>query len=72
MQHSTMKVIESQSAVLSNFEVHQHVLEQHKRYKNKPNAGKNGKPGRRRGPPNYETVMKEVNQSSCSSNSKSF
>lgn len=45
-----MKVIEAQSAVLSNFEVHQHVLAQKNRYKK----------NRHRGPPNYETVVKEV------------
>lgn len=46
-----MKVIESQSAVLSNFEVYQHVLDLKKRKKT-----------RSRGPPNYENVLKEVRQ----------
>jgi len=45
-----MKVLEAQSAVLSNFEVHQHVLQQRERYKK----------SRHRGPPNYETVVKEL------------
>lgn len=46
-----MKVIESQSAVLTNYEVYQHVVDQRERYK------KNNK---RRGPPNLETVVREV------------
>lgn len=45
-----MKIIESQSAVLSNFEVYQHVTEQRTRYKKV----------KRRGPPNLETVIREV------------
>ncbi|PHH84947.1 hypothetical protein CDD83_1141 [Cordyceps sp. RAO-2017] len=45
-----MKVIESQSAVLSNYEVYQHLVEQRQSYKLK----------KRRGPPNLETVVKEL------------
>lgn len=45
-----MKVIESQSAVLSNYEVYQHIADQRARYKQK----------RHRGPPNLENVVKEV------------
>ncbi|KAF4125851.1 RNA polymerase Rpb4 [Geosmithia morbida] len=45
-----MKVLEAQSAVLSNFEVYQHVVDLKKR----------NKQARRRGPPNYETVVKEL------------
>lgn len=45
-----MKVIESQSAVLSNYEVYQHLVDQRDRYKKT----------KRRGPPNLETVVREV------------
>ncbi|EQL01391.1 RNA polymerase II, Rpb4 [Ophiocordyceps sinensis CO18] len=45
-----MKIIESQSAVLTNYEVYQHLTEQRQRYKQ----------GKRRGPPNLETVVREV------------
>lgn len=45
-----MKVIESQSAVLSNYEVYQHLVDQRRRYK----------PTKRRGPPNLEMVVGEV------------
>lgn len=45
-----MKIIEAQSAVLTNYEVYQHVSEQRERYKN----------AKRRGPPNLETVVREV------------
>lgn len=48
-----MKVIESQSAVLTNYEVYQHIVDQRERYK------KNNK---RRGPPNLETVVRELLQ----------
>jgi copper(I)-binding protein len=47
-----MKVLEAQSAVLSNYEVHEHLMEQRKRYKKV----------QRRGPPNHENVVKEVRQ----------
>ncbi|KAF5022619.1 hypothetical protein F66182_5334 [Fusarium sp. NRRL 66182] len=47
-----MKVIESQSAVLTNYEVYQHVVDQRERYKN----------AKRRGPPNLETVVRELLQ----------
>ncbi|PNY26408.1 DNA-directed RNA polymerase III subunit RPC9 [Tolypocladium capitatum] len=47
-----MKVIESQSAVLSNYEVYQHLVDQRQRYK----------PTKRRGPPNLEMVVKELLQ----------
>jgi hypothetical protein len=45
-----MKILESQSAVLTNYEVFQHITEQRERYKN----------AKRRGPPNLETVVREV------------
>jgi hypothetical protein len=45
-----MKILESQAAVLTNYEVFQHVTEQRERYKN----------AKRRGPPNLETVVREV------------
>ncbi|CAM1509166.1 Fc.00g029050.m01.CDS01 [Cosmosporella sp. VM-42] len=48
-----MKVVESQSAVLTNYEVFQHLVDQRDRYK------KNNK---RRGPPNLETVVRELLQ----------
>ncbi|KAH7146428.1 calcitonin gene-peptide-receptor component protein [Dactylonectria macrodidyma] len=47
-----MKIVESQSAVLSNFEVYQHLTEQRDRYKK----------NKRRGPPNLETVVRELLQ----------
>ncbi|RGP75863.1 DNA-directed rna polymerase iii subunit rpc9 [Fusarium sporotrichioides] len=47
-----MKIIESQSAVLTNYEVYQHLTEQRERYKN----------AKRRGPPNLETVVRELLQ----------
>ncbi|KAI5456389.1 RNA polymerase Rpb4-domain-containing protein [Mariannaea sp. PMI_226] len=47
-----MKIVESQSAVLSNFEVYQHIAEQRDRYKK----------NKRRGPPNLETVVRELLQ----------
>ncbi|KAM0555990.1 hypothetical protein ACHAPJ_005971 [Fusarium lateritium] len=47
-----MKVIESQAAVLTNFEVYQHISNQRERYKN----------AKRRGPPNLETVVRELLQ----------
>lgn len=45
-----MKILESQSAVLSNYEVYQHLTDQRDRYKQK----------KHRGPPNLETVVREV------------
>lgn len=45
-----MKIIEAQAAVLSNFEVYQHVADQTASYKKI----------KRRGPPNLETVAREV------------
>ncbi|KAH7183039.1 RNA polymerase Rpb4-domain-containing protein [Fusarium flagelliforme] len=47
-----MKILEAQSAVLTNYEVYQHVTEQRERYKN----------AKRRGPPNLETVVRELLQ----------
>ncbi|KPM39307.1 hypothetical protein AK830_g7247 [Neonectria ditissima] len=47
-----MKVIEAQSAVLSNYEVYKHLTEQRDRYKK----------AKRRGPPNLETVVRELLQ----------
>lgn len=45
-----MKITEAQSAVLSNYEVFQHLTNQRDRYKQK----------KHRGPPNLETVVTEV------------
>lgn len=45
-----MKVIEAQAAVLTNYEVLQHLSQQKDRYKQR----------KRRGPPNLETVVREV------------
>lgn len=45
-----MKIIESQSAVLSNYEVYQHLIDQRDTYKKE----------KRRGPSNLGTVVKEV------------
>ncbi|EXU99507.1 RNA polymerase Rpb4 [Metarhizium robertsii] len=47
-----MKILESQSAVLSNYEVYQHLTDQRDRYKQK----------KHRGPPNLETVVREMLQ----------
>lgn len=47
---TTMKVVEAQAAVLSNYEVLQHLTQQKDRYKQR----------KRRGPPNLETVVREV------------
>ncbi|KAL7944647.1 RNA polymerase Rpb4 domain-containing protein [Trichoderma barbatum] len=47
-----MKVIEAQAAVLTNFEVLQHLSQQKDRYKQR----------KRRGPPNLETVVRELIQ----------
>ncbi|RGP72707.1 DNA-directed rna polymerase iii subunit rpc9 [Fusarium longipes] len=47
-----MKILEAQSAVLTNYEVYQHLTEQRERYKN----------AKRRGPPNLETVVRELLQ----------
>lgn len=49
-----MKVIEAQAAVLTNYEVLQHLTQQKERYKQR----------KRRGPPNLETVVREVRQAS--------
>lgn len=45
-----MKIIEAQSAVLSNYEVYKNLVEQKEKYKKI----------KRRGPPNLETVVREV------------
>lgn len=45
-----MKVIEAQAAVLTNYEVLQHLSQQKNLYKLR----------KRRGPPNLETVVREV------------
>ncbi|KAG5914042.1 hypothetical protein E4U42_000719 [Claviceps africana] len=47
-----MKILEAQSAVLSNYEVYQHLTDQRDRYKQT----------KRRGPPNFETVVRELLQ----------
>lgn len=51
-----MKIVEAQSAVLSNYEVLQHLVDQRARYKQK----------KRRGPPNLETVVREVSRQDAS------
>ncbi len=47
-----MKILESQSATLTNYEVYTHLMDQRARY------AKKGMKGRR--PGNLETVVKEV------------
>ncbi|PTB70021.1 hypothetical protein BBK36DRAFT_46860 [Trichoderma citrinoviride] len=47
-----MKVLEAQAAVLTNYEVLQHLTQQKERYKQR----------KRRGPPNLETVVRELIQ----------
>ncbi|KAG5970110.1 hypothetical protein E4U58_000692 [Claviceps cyperi] len=47
-----MKIIEAQSAVLSDYEVYQHLSDQRNSYKQ----------NKRRGPPNMETVVRELLQ----------
>lgn len=49
-----MKITEAQAAVLSNYEVYQHLVEQRDQYKKI----------KRRGPPNLETVVSEVSHHS--------
>lgn len=49
-----MKVLESQTAILTNYEVYQHIVEQRARYAKT----------KRRGPPNYKTMIDEVRQRS--------
>ena len=48
-----MKVLEAQSAILTNFEVQQHLSEQRDKYE---------KQGKRRGPSNYENIIPQVGQ----------
>jgi len=51
-----MKILEAQSATLTNYEVYQHLVEQKERHlKLKGNKQKGRRPG------NLETVVKEVN-----------
>lgn len=45
-----MKVVESQSAVLTNYEVYRHLVDMRQRYELR----------KRRGPPNLDLVVKEV------------
>ena len=45
-----MKILEAQNAILTNYEVYSHLNEQRERY---------AQP-KRKGPPNYETVVREV------------
>lgn len=47
-----MKVLEAQNAILTNYEVYSHLAEQKERYTQ----------AKRKGPPNYETVVREVSQ----------
>jgi len=48
-----MKILEAQSATLTNYEVYSHLVEQRARYAAR---------GRRRGPGNLETVVKEIQE----------
>lgn len=48
-----MKILESQNAVLTNYEVYQHLTDQQ-------NRGPENKKQRHRGPSNLETVVREV------------
>jgi hypothetical protein len=50
-----MKIVEAQSAVLSNYELYQHLTDQRDRYKQK----------KHRGPPTLETVVREVSPMSA-------
>lgn len=52
-----MKIVESQSALLSNYEVYQHIVDQRKRQKTQ----------NRRVPANAHQVMTEVSSSSSTS-----
>ncbi|MBE3042065.1 hypothetical protein IMZ48_05680 [Candidatus Bathyarchaeota archaeon] len=47
-----MKILEAQNAILTNYEVYSHLNDQKERY---------AQP-KRKGPPNYETVVREVSQ----------
>ncbi|PKS09750.1 hypothetical protein jhhlp_004371 [Lomentospora prolificans] len=47
-----MKILEAQNAVLTNYEVYKHLAEQRERYAQ----------DKRRGPPNLETVVREILQ----------
>ena len=47
-----MKVLEAQNAILTNYEVYSHLAEQKEKYAH----------AKRKGPPNYETVVREVSQ----------
>ncbi|KEZ43837.1 hypothetical protein SAPIO_CDS3999 [Scedosporium apiospermum] len=47
-----MKILEAQNAVLTNYEVYRHLTEQRERYAQE----------KRRGPPNLETVVREILQ----------
>ncbi|CAI4212540.1 unnamed protein product [Parascedosporium putredinis] len=47
-----MKILEAQNAVLTNYEVYKHLTEQRERYAQ----------DKRRGPPNLETVVREILQ----------
>jgi hypothetical protein len=49
-----MKILEAQSAVLTNYEVYQHLVDQSAARRARPGRGK------KRGPPNFETVVREV------------
>lgn len=45
-----MKILEAQNAILTNYEVYSHLADQRERYVQ----------SKRKGPPNYETVVREV------------
>lgn len=62
--HSTdakMKILEAQSAQLTNYEVHKHLIEQRERYAKINRVQEKG-----RRPGNLETIVKEVNYFVCS------
>ena len=53
-----MKILESQNAVLTNYEVYQHLIDQQNRY----NAKQPGDSVKRRMPANLKTLVKEVSK----------
>lgn len=51
-----MKILEAQNAILTNYEVYSHLADQRERYVQ----------SKRKGPPNFETVVREVRLSPAS------
>lgn len=56
-----MKILEAQSAQLTNYEVYKHLIEQKERHAKLQKLEKKG-----RRPGNLETIVKEVSQDHCS------